>query len=62
MVPSALGLCCSHDKSTVLVRQDIIALAVQSVGGGLASGTQTTLGGHIALGGIAIQLSSVSPH
>jgi RTA1 like protein len=37
-------------------RQDIVALVVQSVGGGIASGSQLVLGGHIALGGIALQL------
>ena len=40
--------------------QDTIALIIQAVGGGLASGTQPVLGAHIALGGIAIQLRSVS--
>jgi len=42
--------------SALFLSFDIVALVVQSVGGGLASGTQPTLGGHIALGGIAIQL------
>ena len=40
-------------------RQDTVALTIQAIGGGIASGTQTELGGHIALGGIAIQLRSV---
>ncbi|KAI0255352.1 RTA1-like protein [Lactifluus subvellereus] len=35
---------------------DILAFVVQSVGGSIASGTQPVLGGHIALGGIALQL------
>jgi hypothetical protein len=41
-------------------RQDILALVVQSIGGGIASTTQPVLGGHIALGGIALQLGTVS--
>jgi len=35
---------------------DIVALVVQSIGGGIASGTQPVLGGHIMLGGIVLQL------
>ncbi|KAH9171440.1 RTA1-like protein [Lactarius sanguifluus] len=35
---------------------DTVALVVQSVGGGIASGTHPDLGGHIALGGIVLQL------
>jgi len=43
----------------LLVVQDILALVVQSIGGGIASGTQPVLGGHIALGGIALQLAVI---
>jgi len=35
---------------------DIIALIVQSIGGGIASTTQPVLGGNIMLGGIVLQL------
>jgi len=45
---------------TIRALQDIVALVIQSIGGGIASTTQPTLGGHIALGGIALQLGSVS--
>ncbi|KAI0255331.1 RTA1 like protein-domain-containing protein [Lactifluus subvellereus] len=41
---------------------DIVALVVQSIGGGIASGTQPVLGGHIALGGIALQLGLSTVH
>ncbi|KAI0255341.1 RTA1 like protein-domain-containing protein [Lactifluus subvellereus] len=40
----------------LFLSSDIVALVVQSIGGGIASGTQLVLGGHIALGGIALQL------
>ncbi|KAI0303352.1 RTA1-domain-containing protein [Multifurca ochricompacta] len=42
--------------TTVFLSFDIVALVVQSIGGGIASGTQPDLGGHIALGGIVLQL------
>lgn len=42
--------------------QDIVALVVQSIGGGIASDTQPGLGGHIALGGIVLQFGSVECH
>ncbi|KAI9457817.1 RTA1-like protein [Lactarius psammicola] len=40
----------------VFIACDTVALVVQSVGGGIASGTHPDLGGHIALGGIVLQL------
>ncbi|KAH9039416.1 RTA1-like protein [Lactarius hengduanensis] len=40
----------------VFLACDTVALVVQSVGGGIASGTHPDLGGHIALGGIVLQL------
>jgi len=42
--------------ATFFLSCDTVALIVQAVGGGIASGTQPVLGGHIMLGGIAIQL------
>ena len=44
--------------------QDTISLVVQSIGGGIASGTQPGLasGGHITLGGIVLQLGLASCH
>ncbi|KAI9433925.1 RTA1-domain-containing protein [Lactarius indigo] len=43
-------------RTPFLMQYDIVALIVQSVGGGIASDTQLDLGGHIALGGIVLQL------
>ena len=43
-------------------RQGAVALTIQAVGGGLASGSQPELGSHIALGGLCLQLGSVSYH
>ncbi|KAI0263773.1 RTA1 like protein-domain-containing protein [Gloeopeniophorella convolvens] len=45
--------------TAIFLSCDIIALVVQSIGGGLASGTQPTLGGNIALGGIVFQLVAI---
>ncbi|KAI9433917.1 RTA1-domain-containing protein [Lactarius indigo] len=39
---------------------DIVALIVQAIGDGIASGTQLDLGGHIALGGIVLQLDTIT--
>jgi len=41
--------------ATFFLSCDTIALIVQAIGGGIASGTQPVLGGHIMLGGIAVQ-------
>lgn len=43
----------------VFLSFDSVALVVQSVGGGIASGSQPALGGHIALGGIVLQLAAL---
>jgi hypothetical protein len=59
----SLILACNIFHSKDRIRpQDLVALIIQAVGGRIASGTQPVLGGHIMLGGIAIQLRSVSYH
>ncbi|KAH8827430.1 RTA1-like protein [Flagelloscypha sp. PMI_526] len=43
--------------SRLFISADIIALVVQGAGGGIASGSESVLGGNIMLGGIAFQFS-----
>ncbi|KAF8266590.1 RTA1 like protein-domain-containing protein, partial [Lactarius quietus] len=45
--------------SIAFVAVDTTALIIQAVGGGIASGTKPTLGGHIALVGIVLQLMAL---
>ncbi|KAI9508817.1 RTA1 like protein [Russula earlei] len=51
----------------IFVSCDLISLVVQGVGGGIASGSQTSasqtaLGGHIALGGTSFQLVAIGAY
>lgn len=42
--------------SVIFVCADVVALVIQAAGGGIASGSDSNLGGNIMLAGIIIQL------